>query len=145
MSKIINKNEKIILVGLNDKQLNNIPKNIIGIKKTNSQKELVEIYSTVDVFINPTLEDNFPTTNLESTACGTPVITFDSGGCPETVDQHSGIVVNKGNLNEIHKAIKTIKENGKEKYTVSCTKRAKKLLDKENMIVQYLNLYNDIK
>ena len=66
LSKLIEYNEAIVLVGLSKKQIKQLPKNIIGISKTNNTKELSEIYTTADVFFNPTLEDNFPTTNLES-------------------------------------------------------------------------------
>ena len=76
----------IVLVGLNKKQKKYIEKNtnIIGLERTKTQKELVEIYSAADLFFNPTLEDNYPTVNLEAQACGTKVLTFDTGGCSET-------------------------------------------------------------
>ena len=80
LSKKIKKDEKIIIVGLTEKQKKSLPHNIIGITRTNNIKELAEIYSVADIYVNLTLEDNFPTTNLEALACGTPVITFDTGG-----------------------------------------------------------------
>ena len=83
------------MVGLTEKQKKNLPKNIIGITRTNNIKELAEIYSAADVFVNPTLEDNFPTTNLEALACGTPVITFNTGGSVESIDNTTGFVVTK--------------------------------------------------
>jgi len=145
LSKLLKSDEKIILVGLNDKQLKDLPKNIIGIKKTQNQKELVEIYNSCDIFVNPTLEDNFPTTNLESLACGTPVVTFDSGGSSETIDKQTGIVIEKGNLNKLYEAIYEIREVGKDRFSQSCINRAKKLFDKEKMLTQYIKLYKDIK
>lgn len=75
----------IVLVGLSEKQIKRLPNGIIGLTRTNSPKELAGIYSTADVFFNPTVEDNFPTVNLEAEACGTPVVTFDTGGCRETI------------------------------------------------------------
>ena len=48
-------------------------------------KELAEIYTSADVFVNPTYEDNYPTVNLEARACGTKVITYNTGGCSETL------------------------------------------------------------
>ena len=75
----------IVLVGLSDKQIKQLPGDIVGLMRTNSTQELAGIYSTADVFFNPTVEDNFPTVNLEAEACGTPVVTYDTGGCSETI------------------------------------------------------------
>ena len=80
---------------------------IICIPRTNSPQELAAIYTTADVFVNPTYEDNYPTVNLEAQACGTRVVTYDTGGCRETLNATSathgetsgasdGVVVNKG-------------------------------------------------
>jgi glycosyltransferase involved in cell wall biosynthesis len=85
LSKMLNDDEVIVLVGLNEKQKKYLPKNIIGISRTSSVRELAGIYTAADVFVNPTLEDNYPTVNLEAQACGTLVITFDSGGAKETI------------------------------------------------------------
>ena len=60
---------------------------IIAISKTNNQKQLAELYSVADFFVNPTYEDNFPTVNLEAIACGCYVVTYDTGGCRETLIQ----------------------------------------------------------
>ena len=83
----------IVLVGLNKKQIKSLPENIIGLARTNSAKELAEIYTAADVFFNPTREDNYPTVNLEAEACGTPVVTYDTGGCRETVRRGDSRVV----------------------------------------------------
>ena len=75
----------IVLVGLSKKQIKEMPESIVGLTRTDSPQELVGIYSTADVFFNPTVEDNYPTVNLEAEACGTPVVTYDTGGCGETL------------------------------------------------------------
>lgn len=93
LSKKLDDNYKIVLVGLSEKQITNLPKNIIGIGKTRNKKELAEIYSAADVFFNPTKEDNYPTVNLEAQACGTPVITYDRGGCKETLFTKNSIAI----------------------------------------------------
>lgn len=92
LSKMLDNRYQIVLVGLTNKQISKMPNNIICIERTNSKQELAEIYSVADVFVNPTYEDNYPTTNLEAQACGTLVITYDTGGCSETVDSKSFIV-----------------------------------------------------
>jgi len=141
LSKLLKDDEKIILIGLDDKQLKLLPSNIIGIKRTENQEQLAQIYSAVDIFVNPTLEDNFPTTNLESLACGTPVITFKSGGSPECIDEKTGIIVEKGNLSKLYESIKIIKDSGKESYTLFCRNRAEKYFDKNDRFKEYIDLY----
>ncbi|WP_195268816.1 glycosyltransferase [Eubacterium sp. 1001713B170207_170306_E7] len=105
LSKELPDKFQIILVGLNSKQKKALPDNIIKIERTNSTKELAEIYTAADVFVNPTLEDNFPTTNLESLACGTPVITYDTGGSPESLNGKNGRIIKKNNIKEVYKVI----------------------------------------
>jgi glycosyltransferase involved in cell wall biosynthesis len=138
LSKFIDENSKIVLVGLNDKQLNQLPQNIIGIKRTNSVEELTEIYSSADVFANPTSEDNFPTTNLEALACGTPIITFDTGGSMECMDEKCGIVVEKGNIKGLVEAINKVEMNGFDKKNI--LQRARKF-NKNNKFNEYVKLY----
>lgn len=84
---------RIVLVGLTDKQVKKMPKNIIGIKRTNNTAELAGLYTTADVLFNPTYEDNYPTVNLEAQACGTPVITYATGGSVESVPEENVIPV----------------------------------------------------
>lgn len=83
----------IVLVGLSEKQVKEMPAVIVGLARTDSREELAGIYSAADVFFNPTVEDNYPTVNLEAEACGTPVVTYDAGGCAETVRRGDSCVV----------------------------------------------------
>ena len=83
----------IVLVGLSEKQVREMPEGVVGLVRTDSREELVDIYSTADMFFNPTVEDNYPTVNLEAEACGTPVVTYDTGGCAETVRRGDSRVV----------------------------------------------------
>lgn len=144
LSKRLPNDYQIILVGLTKQQINELPSNIIGIERTESVKELADLYSVANVFINPTLEDTFPTTNLEALACGTPVVTFRSGGSPEAVSEETGIVVEKEDLNGLEKAIYKIKEKNKEYYQVVCRQRAEKYFDKKKCFSKYIKLYQEI-
>lgn len=141
LSKQLKQDEVIVMVGLPEKQINNLPSNIIGISKTNNTRELAEIYSSADVFLNPTLEDNFPTTNIEALACGTPVITFNTGGSPEIINIHTGFVVTKDNLEEMKLRIEEIKYKSKKFYTNNCVVRAEEKYNKSSKYTDYLNLY----
>lgn len=138
LSKIVSDDVKIVLVGLNDVQIKELPDNIIKIKRTENAIKLAEIYSTADVFFNPTYEDNYPTTNLESLACGTPVVTYLTGGSIESVNEFNGVVLKKGDYKYLKDNIdKFTKLKAKMKVT-------SKKYDKINMINSYINLYEDI-
>lgn len=93
----------IIMIGLTKRQIAKLPAGIIGFERTESQRQLAEIYSASDVFFNPTYEDNYPTVNLEAEACGTPVITYDTGGCAETIGDVSESAVVGGTTEAISK------------------------------------------
>lgn len=93
LAKQLDDSYQIVLVGTNERVEAMLPENIISIRKTESQQDLAEIYTAVDLFINPTREDTYPTVNMESLACGTPVLTFRTGGSPEIPDETCGSAV----------------------------------------------------
>jgi len=105
LSKLLDDSYIIVLVGLSKKQIKKMPFNVLGVKRTNSVRELAGIYTSADVFVNPTYEDNYPTVNLEAQACGTAVITYDTGGCRETLKNSSCKVVPVGDVPELLKAV----------------------------------------
>lgn len=96
LSSMLDENYAVVLVGLSEKQLKELPEGVIGIKQTNSARELAEIYTAADVFFNPTYEDNYPTTNLEAQACKTPCVTYRTGGSVESVPAEN--VIEQGDL-----------------------------------------------
>lgn len=130
---------QVILIGLSKKQIRSLPKNVIGMERTSSVKELAEYYSMADVFVNATLEDNFPTTNLEALSCGTPVITFQTGGSPESLDESSGRVVSKGDTDALLEAI--FQEKAVPRKPKDCLKRAE-LYEKYDRFQEYVELYH---
>ena len=134
----------ILLVGLDSRQLEQLPEGIIGLERTESVDELIALYSLADVFFNPTYEDNFPTVNIESMACGTPVVTYDTGGCAEAVDVTSGAVVAKGDLESALINIQRIIADGKDTYAGSCRRRVLENFSKNERYKDYMNLYDNI-
>ena len=134
-------NYKIVLVGTNDKMDKILPQNIISIHCTQSKKELAEIYSSADLFINPTREDNFPTVNIEALACGTPVLTFKTGGSPEIIDEKSGAVTPKNDIEAFFKKIVEILEE-KPFLKEDCIKRSKDF-EQEKKFKEYLKIYSE--
>ena len=131
---------RVILIGLSKKQIRQLPSGIHGIGRTNNVEELVKYYNDADVFINPTYEDNFPTVNLEALACGTPVITYRTGGSPEAIDEKTGIVVEQGNVDALADAICKMRQNPLS--SADCRRRAEMLWDKDRCFEKYVDLYN---
>lgn len=129
----------IVLVGVSEAIAKNLPKRIISIACTQNQEELAEIYSAADIFVNPTLEDNFPTVNLESLACGTPVITYRTGGSPESITKNTGKVVPYKDYVELEKAVIEMR-NIKESVSYLCMERAQ-LHEQKKVYRKYYRLY----
>ena len=106
LSEMIGKNEKIVMVGLTKAQIKKMPQSIIALEKTNSCTELAKIYSSADVFVNLTYEDTYPTVNLEAQACGTPCLTYRTGGSTECVPEEN--VVDVGDLESLLAKIRAL-------------------------------------
>lgn len=135
-------NYQLILVGVDKKDISSLPGNITGVHRTENQEELVRYYSMADVFINPTYEDNFPTTNIEALACGTPIITYRTGGSPEAIDGDTGRVVERGDIAGVLNAIREFDEMDRYDIQLKCRRRAEKLFDQKKCFMKYLDIYN---
>lgn len=133
---------QIVLVGTNDKIDEQLADNIISIHRTQNQTELAEIYSAADVFVNPTREENYPTVNMEAIACGTPVLTFRTGGSPEMLDETCGSVVERDDIDTLEKEI--VRICSQKPYTREACIMKAKAFDKSIKFEEYLRLYNDV-
>lgn len=138
LSEKLDSSYKVVIVGVTEKQKKKLPENIIAITRTNSTKELAEIYTVSDIFVNPTLEDNFPTTNIEALACGTFIITFNTGGSVESIYNKCGIVVEKCNLQELIKVV--VELNYKKNKANLCIEKAQRF-SKKYRYLEYINNY----
>lgn len=141
LAQTLPENARIVLIGLSEKQRRNLPSRIIGLGRTANASELACYYSMADVFVNATLEDNFPTTNLESLSCGTPVITFDTGGSPESLDETCGRVVLRGNLAALCEAI--LEEQRSPLRSADCLARAT-TYERRACYMHYVTLYREL-
>lgn len=142
LRKLLPKDITITLVGLSDEQVKHLPEGIVGITRTSNLDEMVKIYSSSNVLVNPTYSDNFPTVNIEALACGTPVITYNTGGSPEAIDEKTGIVVTQGDIYALAKAIIQVRDIPF--LSEDCRKRADLLFDKEKCFDQYIKLYESL-
>lgn len=134
---------QIVLIGLSDEQIKQLPNGIIGLARTESVEALAQWYSVADVFVNPTYEDTYPTTNLEAISCGTPVVTYKTGGSPESVTSETGRVVDKGDIAGLAKAIESLCAEDREHLRKRCREYAVAHFDKQECFKKYIELYEN--
>lgn len=132
---------RIVLVGI-DGTAQNLPKKIITIKRTENQKELAEIYTTADLFVNPTREEVLGLVNIEALACGTPVLTFRTGGSPEVPDETCGSVVEVDDVDAMENEILRICKD-KPYSKEACLERAKSF-DMYDRFEEYIETYKEV-
>ncbi len=130
---------QIVLVGTDENVDQQLPPNIISIHRTQDQQELAEIYTAADLFVNPTREENYPTVNMEALACGTPVLTFKTGGSPEIIDDTCGSVVPCDDIDALEGEIYRICET-KPYSRGACLERSK-AFDMHERFEEYLEIY----
>ncbi len=138
LSGMLSDEYRIVMIGLKEKQLSMLPRKITAIKKTDSLEEMVQWYSAADIFLNLTREDTFPTTNIEALACGCPVVTYEAGGSPESVDETCGKTVEIDDINGI---VDTIAGLGKKNSDMCASCRKKALQYDKN--VRFLQYYDN--
>lgn len=136
LSKMLDSSYQIVLVGLSETQIKELPSNIMGIKRTNDVHELAKLYSRASVYVNPTYEDNYPTTNLEAISCGTPVVSYATGGSGESAKLY-GDTVERGNVEALfHAVVKHANSTKSVDFDIQT-------LSVNMMIEQYLQLYQE--
>ena len=130
---------QIVLVGTDEDTDKQLPENVISIHRTQNQMELAEIYTAADLFVNPTREENYPTVNMEAIACGTPVVTFRTGGSAEIVDETCGAVVEKNDLDALEREILRICEQ--QPFSKDACLKWAQQFDKHQRFEEYIKLY----
>lgn len=140
----LNDDYRIVLIGVGDKELKQLPSNIIGIPRTSNQAELVEYYSMADVVMSLSYQETFGLTIVEGMACGTPAIVYDRTATPELVTPDTGIVAHAGDIDSVVNAILKIQQKGKTFYSSACRQRAVEHFNKDDRFQDYINLYNEL-
>lgn len=133
---------RIVLVGTSDATDALLPANVLSVHRTSDRRELAAIYTCADVFINPTREDTFPTVNIEAIACGTPVVTFRTGGSPEMLDDTCGAVVEKDDTEALKNMIIRVCSE-KPFSSADCVKRGEQY-EKSGKLGEYPTLYGQL-
>lgn len=139
-------NEVIVLVGkMDEQQQKSLPESIITINRTSDTRELAALYRSATAFVNPTWQDNYPTVNMEATACGTPVITYKTGGSPESVvEGQTGFVVEQGDIEGILSALRKIESSDRKEWRDRCRALALKEFGKTDRYSDYIALYESL-
>ena len=134
-------NLAVVMVGVPERLVSELPKNIIALPRTESVEELAALYSAADVVLNLSYEETFGLTTAEGFACGTPGIVFDSTASPELVTPETGFVVKAGDIDGVISAIEAIRSRGKSAYAAACRSRALACFRKEDRWAEYLSLF----
>lgn len=145
LSKKIDKQLIIILIGLSKKQIQILPKNIIGVERTQSVQELASFYNIADVFVNPSIAETFGMVTAEAMACGVPSVVYDSSAMPELIDEKTGFIVKPNDIESLYAKINMTILKGKQNYIENCRSRALQFFDKNTQMNEYLDLYNKLK
>lgn len=142
LAKRLDDRYRIVLVGTDETVDAQMPENIISIHRTRDQRELAEIYTAADLFVNPTREEAFGLVNAEALACGTPVVTFRTGGSPEVIDESCGCVVDCDDVDALEAEIRRME--GERPFTAeACMKRAA-AFDESERFEEYIRLYEAV-
>ena len=140
LRQVLSDDWEIKLVGLDKKQIRELPHGVMGIERTSSPEELAVLYSEATAFVNPTYSDNFPTTNIEALACGTPVVTYRTGGSPEAVSAKTGRVVDRGDVAGLAAALSEIASEADDPWTQACRDHAVANFSAANRFADYVKL-----
>ncbi|MBR2323079.1 MAG: glycosyltransferase [Clostridia bacterium] len=143
LSKVLPADMEILLAGSVSTN-EPLPSNVKKVGYVSSTDELAKLYSKVDAYVHLSREDTFGKVIAEALACGTPAIVYNSTACPELIGKGCGYVVEVGGVNAIVDRLKEIKSNGKGGYLNNCVKFVKDNFDKQNLINETVNLYNDL-
>ena len=130
---------QVVLIGLIKKQLPDIPSDVLGLLRTANQAELAQWYSAADVFVNPTYEETFGLTTVEAQACGTPVVVYETDGCPETVAPGNGRLISRGDMQALENAVRDVADSN---WRADPKKMVR--FDKDTVYQDYVELYENV-
>jgi len=145
LANLLDEDFIILLVGVSKQQINQLPSNIKAIERTENIKELANLYSISDVYINFSVEETFGLTTIESLACGTPVIVVNSTALPEIISDNIGFIIEPHDIYDAKRKIEAIKEKGKKIYSNNCRSYVIKNYKDTDRYQEYINLYKTLK
>ena len=141
LSEVLSEEYTIVVVGLSDRQINILPQNVIGLKRTENINELVALYSGANIFINPSLEESFSLVTIEAQACGTPCIVLDTSAVKNLINDNNGIVLHEHNMVDY---LRTITEIERRDYLRENVRKEALKYTNDAMLKGYMNLYKEV-
>lgn len=145
LSAMLAPDEQLVIVGkMTKSQRRSLPDGIVAIERTANVETLVGLYSGATALVNPTWQDNYPTVNLEAISCGTPVVTYRTGGSVESIVPDTGFVVEQGNVEGLYARLQDIRKQDREQWRRSCRDHALRNFDKRLALDGYLKLYESL-
>ena len=132
--------ESLVVIGQLTKDLQ-FPDKVVTLSRTSDASMLAAFYTEATAFVNPTRQDNYPTVNLEAIACGTPVVTYRTGGSIESITPETGRIVEQGDITGLVRSLHDIKARGKASFSTKCRDYALAHFSKTDRFRDYLKLY----
>lgn len=134
--------EVLLLFGATDTSVD-VPKNVMLYGYTKNRTELAQLYTMADVFANNSREDSLSLINVESQACGTPVVTFDQTGPKETVDGIHSLHATAGNASELYSKLKQVRMDTNMETPEACVRFVREMFEVRNNYEKFISLYSD--
>ncbi|MBP3256397.1 MAG: glycosyltransferase [Bacteroidales bacterium] len=143
LSSLLEADERLVVVGKRPSG-HRFPRNVVCVERTSDASALAALYTEAVALVNPTWQDNYPTVNLEAIACGTPVVTYRTGGSPESITPRTGRVVEQGDVEGLLEALHAIRGQGKEQFTEACRSYALAHFRAQDRFNDYIQLYESL-
>ena len=143
LSSVLDADERLVVVGKRPSG-HRFPRNVVCLERTTDAAALAALYTEAVALVNPTWQDNYPTVNMEAIACGTPVVTYRTGGSPESITPRTGWVVEQGDVEGLAEALHAIRKQGKTHYTEACRSYALAHFRAQDRFNDYIQLYESL-
>lgn len=145
LAGLLSPDERLVVVGkMSESQKRSLPEKVETIERTADVRAIVRLYSGAMALVNPTWQDNYPTVNLESISCGTPVVTYRTGGSVESITPETGYIVEQGDVKGMYGCLQQIRQQDREAWRRSCRDHALRHFDKSAALDAYLKLYESL-
>lgn len=141
-------NEQIGLVAFGqdaEMLVKSIPFTVFPLNYLSNTIDIINLYSCVDLFVTPSLEENLPNTIMESMACGTPCVGFNIGGIPEMIDhKQNGYVAEYKNAQDLAAGIHwVLNEANYEELSKNAREKVVSHYNEEVIADRYIELYQN--
>ena len=138
---------EIVLMGNSSEELiSQFPFKVNTLGYISDQDSMISVYACADMFVIPSLEDNLPNTIMESMACGTPCVGFETGGIPEMIDHlKNGYVAKYKDTEDLAEGIKWIIDSRESlQLSEACIRKVHDCYQESVVAGRYIDLYRSL-